>query len=195
MQRTDKGKKDKEIKITQAALKSFREKGIEGTSIRDIMKKTDLGLGTFYLYFKDKRDLEEEIVLDIMIDLFYEAEENCSGTDPTERYISFIAYIIDYLVKDPVELDLILKNVNWALYAKIENDERFKKADSTLSFVLEKYSALFPIRYSESEQLFILSLTMHIVLSTCKSSLMQNSVLDIEEMKSVLFKIVRKIFG
>ena len=194
MQRTDKGKKDKEIKITQAALKSFREKGIEGTSIRDIMKKTDLGLGTFYLYFKDKRDLEEEIVLDIMVDLFYEAEENCSGTDPTERYISFIAYIIDYLVKDPVELDLILKNVNWALYAKIENDERFKDADTALKFILSKYQELFSEKHTEAEQLYILSLTMHIVISTCKSSMMEGSLLNVDEMKSVLFRIVEKIF-
>ncbi|MET3617915.1 AcrR family transcriptional regulator [Peptoniphilus olsenii] len=191
----DERKKEKENKITEAAISSFREKGIDKTSIRDIMKKSGFGLGTFYLYFKDKKDLEEKIVLDILTDLFYKAEEQCSDEEnPTKRYICFISYIIDYLIKDPLELELISKNANWALYAKVENDDRFKEADTTLKFILNKYASLFSVKLSESEQLFILSLTIHIVLSTCKSSLMEDSVLSIEEMKPVLFKIVEKIF-
>ena len=63
-------RKEKENKISEAAMSSFREKGIEVTSIRDIMSRTDLGLGTFYLYFRDKKDLEQRIVLDIMTELF-----------------------------------------------------------------------------------------------------------------------------
>ncbi|MDU4448315.1 MAG: TetR/AcrR family transcriptional regulator, partial [Anaerococcus vaginalis] len=59
-------KKEKENKISEAAMSSFREKGIEPTSIRDIMNRTGLGLGTFYNYFKDKKDLEQKIVLDIL---------------------------------------------------------------------------------------------------------------------------------
>ena len=195
MLKSDERKKEKEEKITEAALSSFRDKGIEGTSIRDIMNKTDFGLGTFYLYFRDKKDLEEKIVLDIMTDLFYKANSKCTGEDLEDKYISFINYIIDYLVNDPLELRLISKNLNWALYAKIENDDRFREAETTLDFVLNRYSNLFPIKLSNSERLFILSLTIHIVLSTCESALMDDSVLTIDEMKPVLYKIVEKIIG
>jgi len=195
MLKSEERKKEKEEKITEAALSSFRDKGIEGTSIRDIMNKTDFGLGTFYLYFRDKKDLEEKIVLDIMTDLFYKANSKCTGEDLEDKYISFINYIIDYLVNDPLELRLISKNLNWALYAKIENDDRFREAETTLDFVLNRYSNLFPIKLSNSERLFILSLTIHIVLSTCESALMDDSVLTIDEMKPVLYKIVEKIIG
>ena len=187
-------RKEKENKISEAAMSSFREKGIEPTSIRDIMNKTGLGLGTFYNYFKDKKDLEQKIVLDILTELFYEAESTCQGDDPKKRYISFINYIIDYLVKDPLELQLISNNLNWALYAKIENDDRYKETDNNLQFILNKYSSLFNDELSESERLFILSLTIQIVLSTCESALMPDSVLDIEEMKPALYKIVDRIF-
>lgn len=187
-------RKEKENKISEAAMSSFREKGIEVTSIRDIMSRTDLGLGTFYLYFRDKKDLEQRIVLDIMTELFYETESTCVDTDPKKRYISFINYIIDHLVSDPLELQLFSNNLNWALYAKIENDDRYKEADNNLQFILNKYSSLFNDELSESERLFILSLTIHIVLSTCESALMPDSVLDIEEMKPALYKIVDRIF-
>lgn len=187
-------RKDKENKISEAAMSSFREKGIEPTSIRDIMNRTGLGLGTFYNYFKDKKDLEQKIVLDILTELFYEAESTCQGDDPKKRYISFINYIIDYLVKDPLELQLISSNLNWALYAKVENDDRYKETENSLQFILNKYSSLFNDELSDSERLFVLSLTIHIVLSTCESALRPDSVLGIEEMKPALYKIVDRIF-
>ena len=187
-------RKEKENKISESAMSSFREKGIEPTSIRDIMNGTGLGLGTFYNYFKDKKDLEQKIVLDILTELFYEAESTCQGDDPKKRYISFINYIIDYLVKDPLELQLISNNLNWALYAKVENDDRFKEAENSLQFILNKYSSLFNDELSDSERLFVLSLTIHIVLSTCESALRPDSVLGIEEMKPALYKIVDRIF-
>lgn len=187
-------RKEKENKISEAAMSSFREKGIEVTSIRDIMSRTDLGLGTFYLYFRDKKDLEQRIVLDIMTELFYEAESTCVDSDSKKRYISFINYIIDHLVEDPLELQLFSNNLNWALYAKIENDDRYKETDNNLQFILNKYSSLFNDELSESERLFILSLTIQIVLSTCESALMPDSVLSIEEMKPALYKIVDRIF-
>lgn len=187
-------RKEKENKISEAAMSSFIEKGIEPTSIRDIMNRTGLGLGTFYNYFKDKKDLEQKIVLDILTELFYEAESTCQGDDPKKRYISFINYIIDYLVKDPLELQLISSNLNWALYAKVENDDRYKEAENGLQFILNKYSSLFNDELSDSERLFVLSLTIHIVLSTCESALRPDSVLGIEEMKPALYKIVDRIF-
>ena len=187
-------RKEKENKISEAAMSSFREKGIEPTSIRDIMNRTGLGLGTFYNYFKDKKDLEQKIVLDILTELFYEAESTCQGDDPKKRYISFINYIIDYLVKDPLELQLISSNLNWALYAKVENDDRYKETENSLQFILNKYSSLFNDELSDSERLFVLSLTIHIVLSTCESALRPDSVLGIEEMKPALYKIVDRMF-
>ena len=194
MLKSEERKKEKENKITTAALSTFRDKGIESTSIRDIMNRTDLGLGTFYLYFRDKRDLEEKIVLDIMTELFYSAEAMCKGEDSKERLINFFDFIIDYLINDPLELKLISKNLNWALYAKVENDDRFKETETTLDFILNKFSNLFPAILSEEEKIFILSITINIVLSTCESALMDDSILGIEEMKPVLYKIVDRIF-
>ena len=186
----------KEIKIAEVSLDLFREKGISKTSIRDIMKRAGFGLGTFYLYFKDKKDLEEKIVLDIFTDLIIKAEAKVDGIeDNKDKYIAFMNYIIDDLMKNPLKLELISKNTNWALYAKVENDVRFNEADTTLKFVLKRYASMFPDKLSEEEQLYILFLTIQILLMTCKASFEKDSVLTIEEMKPVLFRIVEKILG
>ena len=186
------GKKEK---IMEAALKVFRKKGPDKASVREIMAESGFGLGTFYLYYTDKNDLKEKIVLDKAMDIIIKAEENCKGEDPVERYISFVDYIIDYLIANPFELDLLSNNITWALYTKIEHDERLTEADSTLQFILSRYENLFSKSYSQSQQLYILAMTFDIMMSTCKSALMEDSTLSIDEMKPVLFAVIGKIFN
>ncbi|EGV10042.1 hypothetical protein HMPREF9127_0599 [Parvimonas sp. oral taxon 393 str. F0440] len=101
-------------------------------------------------------------------------------------------YIIDYLIENPFDLELISQNINWTLYTKIENDKRFIEADTTLKFILSKYEKLFSHKYSYSQKLYILSLTIEIVISTCKSAIMKDSILSIDEMKAVLFEVIKK---
>lgn len=185
--------KGKKAQIMDAAIRIFQKKGIEKTSVRDIMKESGYGLGTFYLYYADKQDLTERLVMDLAVEIIIHAENACEGDDPIERYISFVDYIIDYLVANPFELDLLSKNITWALYKEIENDDRFADADSTLQFILNKYENLFSHSYTEAQQMYILSLTLENIISTCRSALM--GILPIEDMKPVLFAVIRKIFN
>lgn len=186
---------NKKEKIMQAALKIFEKKGAKKTSVRDIMTEAGFGLGTFYLYYSDKNDLQEKMVLNLATDIILSAEKTCVQEDPIERYISFVDYIIDYLISHPFELDLLSKNITWTLYTKIENDYGLSEADSTLQFILNKYDNLFLTNHTESEKLYILSLTLEIMMSTCKSAVLEDSILTIDEMKPVLFAIIRKIFN
>lgn len=186
---------NKKEKIMQAALKIFEKKGAEKTSVREIMTEAGFGLGTFYLYYSDKNDLKEKMVLNLATDIILSAEKTCVQEDPIERYISFVDFIIDYLISHPFELDLLSKNITWTLYTKIENDYGLSEADSTLQFILNKYDNLFLTNHTESEKLYILSLTLEIMMSTCKSAVLDDSILTIDEMKPVLFAIIRKIFN
>lgn len=186
---------NKKEKIMQAALKIFEKKGAEKTSVREIMTEAGFGLGTFYLYYSDKNDLKEKMVLNLATDIILSAEKTCVQEDPIERYISFVDFIIDYLISHPFELDLLSKNITWTLYTKIENDYGLSEADSTLQFILNKYDNLFLTNHTESEKLYILSLTLEIMMSTCKSAVLEDSILTIDEMKPVLFAIIRKIFN
>lgn len=52
---------DKFDLLLNSALDIFAEKGYHQTKIKDITDHASLGAGTFYLYFKNKEDLIEEL--------------------------------------------------------------------------------------------------------------------------------------
>ena len=57
-------------KILDAAADEFKFRGFMNTSVSDIMKKSGLGVGTFYNYFGSK----EEVLMEIVKKLFAEVE-------------------------------------------------------------------------------------------------------------------------
>jgi AcrR family transcriptional regulator len=49
-------------RLLDAALEAFLERGYDETSLGEITKRADLGTGTFYLHFQDKRSIYEAVV-------------------------------------------------------------------------------------------------------------------------------------
>ncbi|MEM9068687.1 MAG: TetR/AcrR family transcriptional regulator [Myxococcota bacterium] len=57
LSRREAKKREKLSRIETAARELFTEKGYEGTTTRAIAERADIGVGTLFLYFKEKRDL------------------------------------------------------------------------------------------------------------------------------------------
>lgn len=53
---------EKKQRLLSTAIHLFMEKGIDETSVNDIVKAAHLAKGTFYVYFTDKSELIHEIV-------------------------------------------------------------------------------------------------------------------------------------
>ena len=58
----DTKKEAKKSSLLQAALDLFLEKGVSKTSISEIAERANVAKGTFYLYFKDKDALLEQLL-------------------------------------------------------------------------------------------------------------------------------------
>jgi AcrR family transcriptional regulator len=56
---------EKKQRIKDAAIKLMSEKGYHSTSSNEIAKEAEVSIGTFYSYYKDKKDLYKELVADI----------------------------------------------------------------------------------------------------------------------------------
>ena len=69
----EKNKEEKRERLLASATALFAEKNFNNTSISDIVNKARVAKGTFYLYFKDKYDIRNQIVQEISTDLFDEA--------------------------------------------------------------------------------------------------------------------------
>lgn len=63
----------KEKKLYEAAYELFITKGINDTSIDDIVKKAGVAKGTFYLYFKNKYDIIDRIIIKKSLGIIKEA--------------------------------------------------------------------------------------------------------------------------
>lgn len=59
-------------KILDAAAREFKSRGFMNTSVSDIMRESNLGVGTFYNYFHSK----EEILMELLTNLFAKVEKN-----------------------------------------------------------------------------------------------------------------------
>lgn len=59
--KTELRKDEKRKLIFEAAAKVFAEKGYNNTSIKDITNASKVSVGTFYLYFKNKEELFEDL--------------------------------------------------------------------------------------------------------------------------------------
>lgn len=55
--RRERGKREKAERIRDAARALFEGQGFEATTLRQIAAEADVGLGTLFLYARDKRDL------------------------------------------------------------------------------------------------------------------------------------------
>lgn len=53
---------ERRVQILEVALKLFAEKGVEGTTIKQIAERADISAGLLYHYFKGKSDLLKEVV-------------------------------------------------------------------------------------------------------------------------------------
>ena len=68
-------KEQKKEGLLEAAYQLFLEKGVNKTSVDEIVKKANVAKGTFYLYFHDKDQLLGQLVYNISAQVLEEAYE------------------------------------------------------------------------------------------------------------------------
>ena len=57
LSKREKNKENNRSIIIKAGVNTFLKKGISQTTVRDIIRNTDLASGTFYNYFKSKEEV------------------------------------------------------------------------------------------------------------------------------------------
>lgn len=82
MPKTEKSKYTK-AKILQIAKEVFAQKGFQKTTVKDITNAAELGYGTFYLYFKDKKEVFNALVEQVEDELYTAAD---GGSDIQKDY-------------------------------------------------------------------------------------------------------------
>lgn len=186
-------KLEKKKKLTQAAYKLFTDKGVGNTSISDISNEAGVAKGTFYLYFKDKKDIEEKVIVEKSLELFNRAfssiEKEYTLSFP-DKLIAVIDYIIDYLTKNM----RLIKFINKDLSLGIFNGNIVKLIDNEYIDVKNKFiNGLNEYSKTIDNPEVTLFMIIELVSSTIYSTIIKKEPLPIEEFKPYLYNEIRKM--
>ena len=97
--------------ILHAAREAFCALGFGATTVRDIIRRTDLASGTFYNYFPDKEALLRELVEDFQIDLRRRVHEAREAAETLEDLLrSAFRACFEIFAEDQVFLQLVMRN-------------------------------------------------------------------------------------
>lgn len=194
MGKVDENKKKKKEALFNTAYELFTTKGINATAISDIVEKAGVAKGTFYLYFKDKYDLRDQLVTYKTSQLFGNAhtaliEQNIQGFENQMFFV--IDHIIDRLEKEPKLLQFISKNLSWGIFKNA-----FEKTvpENSRQFYDYYQDMLTQNHISCENQELMLFTILELVGSTCYSCILYQQPVSMEEYLPYLHQTIRQIF-
>lgn len=189
--RVEEKKKRKREALLVSAFELFTEKGINDTSISDIVRRAKMAKGTFYLYFKDKYDIRDKLILHKANCIFVKADEQLrkSDIDGFEEKICFIVdNVVNQLNDNKVLLKFISKNLSWAIFSNIRIPDRDNRNCMDIFKELMRDSG----RKFRDEDLMIY-LIVEIVSASCYSVILFDSPCSLEQLLRELDQSVRAL--
>ncbi len=108
-------------KLYDAAYELFTSKGVHETVVDEIVKRAGVAKGTFYLYFKDKYDLVDKLIVRKISHVLSGAMDALAATQETnhldfqQSVIFFVDYLVNFFRGDTPFLELIFRNLSLSL--------------------------------------------------------------------------------
>lgn len=191
MSKIDKNKQIKRESLLETAFRLFTSKGIQKTSISDIVEDAGVAKGTFYLYFKDKYDIRNKLIAHKSSEVFRKADlalKAAKITATEDQVVFLVDNIISQLVENQVLLGFISKNLSWGVFKNV----LIAGDDSDVDFY-DIYHSMFRNdgRYDNPEVMVFM--IIELVGSTCYSVILYSEPVGIDEMKPYILRTVRGI--
>ena len=114
MSKVDDNKKQKESTLLETAFHLFTGKGFAKTTISDIVQQAGLAKGTFYLYFKDKYDLRDKLIVYKANQLFDDAHRALEKAN-VSSFEDELLFTTDY----HFFMEFIAKNLSWGIFKSV----------------------------------------------------------------------------
>ena len=187
-------KEEKENRLLNTAFRLFTEKGIKETSIQEIVDNASVAKGTFYLYFRDKYEIRDILIVKKSQKLFEDSLKSLRKnyiSDFSDSIIYIINYVIDELTKNPLLLKFISKNLSWGVFNKTVLNLHDKSMDSENSVYDLFIKGIKENNIKIENPDVTLFMIIELVGSTCFNSILYKEPLPIDEYKPYLYKTIR----
>ena len=187
-------KQEKRRALLDAAYELFLERGTAKTSVEDITSRAKVAKGTFYLYFQDKGAVMQALLGRVSYQLLSDActavEQQTGLESFAEKMVFVIDHIIESLRKDTVVLRFLERNFVWPGLDQIEAS---KDAEPLMRKLLNVVLTS-PEMAGRTEREIYQRITAlgSMCMSVCYSSILEGKPDNIDNMKPVLYDIIRR---
>ena len=195
MSKLESNKKQKKDALLNTAFDLFITKGIQKTSIADIVEKAGVAKATFYLYFTDKYDLRNKLIshkANQLLSSSYEEMKTKNFEAFEEQMIFMVDNIIDHLVADKSLLFLIAKHLSWGIFknamTRMDNDY-----DKNVYELYEQILAESGRTFEEPE--IMIYMIIELVSGSIYSPILYDQPAPIEVIKPYIYDDIRHIIG
>lgn len=186
-------KKQKLASLYNAAYDLLTSNGIRNTVIDDVVKHAGVAKGTFYLYFKDKDDLVDKVIIrktSALINGAIEALQKTSRTSPKDfrQSVIFISdYLIGFFSDDKKFLELIHGNLSLNLYKRLMDCEELAFARETF---LRNYVLGGGTAESAQKKLYLIT---DLICSVCYNAIALEFPYTMDEIREDLYDSINHI--
>jgi AcrR family transcriptional regulator len=186
-------KEEKEQKLLDSAFLLFTEKGFKDTSIQEIVDHAGVAKGTFYLYFKDKYDIQDYLITYKSNELFLKAIKHVNKLKIEtfeDRFIAIIDYLIDEFIKHEELLVFISKNLSLGVFGDSLTNLLHRDSLGILEILKKEIEEdNINIKNPELTIFMIIELTSSVVFS----SITTGKPIPIDELKPILYDKIKKM--
>jgi len=96
-------------RLLDAATAVLLERGYDAITLSEVTERADLGTGTLYLHFRDKRALYEAVVRRTLANVYVRWQRSVVDRDSrTERVLKMVRVTIEFLTENPALARLCL---------------------------------------------------------------------------------------
>lgn len=180
-------KLEKKMKILDTAFSLFKDSSVNATAIDDIVKAAGIARGTFYLYFKDKSDLLEQIIIYKSTESMKTVIKNTFSltiTEETDFYAMFKKFLncfIDFLIEKKEILPVMTKNFS----SCIKNLPEIYDSDIQ-AFYEQFINYMKSFGYTTDNARKTVFIVIDMTGSVCADAILQNKPYPIEEIRDTV---------
>jgi AcrR family transcriptional regulator len=188
-------KRLKKEALLEAAYQLFTEKGIDDTSVSEIVEEAKMAKGTFYLYFKDKYEIRDCLVASKANQIFERASEQLNhqliqlAEDSIDECIVLLVdAVLDQLAESPSLLRFVSKNLSWGIFSKLQISDLDNR---NCMDIFESLLQLSNKKYRQKE--LMIYMIVELVNASCYNVILNHVPVELDELKKELYTAIRNI--
>jgi AcrR family transcriptional regulator len=179
---------DLKERIKESAVSRFNDNGYYGTSIRDIAKDVNCSLPMIYYYYKNKKELFDDIIKKEFFDLIKKQASFVKADNIIDFYTTFIFNLNNLSCYDKQVYRLGIK-----VYLSFDGDEELKcLMDEWEKTIFPRhYQILKPFLQNTENETAVVSTLVHLLETMIENIVVKNKFLPEEEIREEIAIILR----